>query len=156
MSTERLSTEHFLCYCTVYKSSSILPCYVHDPVSMCDMYIVVNTCTCRFRTGRPELGYSAHFVGNTLVLETMSKSSKKPQTHAVDFSFQSYQWYMLTVVYVHHRLKSSELCCYVNGTAVMTAEVNLPNTDDVSLMVGRTWRVATCGGGGGSIRREGM
>ena len=38
---------------------------------------------------------------------------------------------MLTVVYVHHRLKSSELCCYVNGKAVMNAEVNLPNTDDV-------------------------
>lgn len=87
--------------------------------------------TYRFRTGRPELGYSAHFVGNTLVLETMSKSSKKPQTHAVDFSFQSYQWYMLTVVYVHHRLKSSELCCYVNGKAVMNAEINLPNTDGV-------------------------
>jgi hypothetical protein len=61
----------------------------------------------------------------------VSKGSKKPQTHAVDFSFQSYQWYMLTVVYVHHRLKSSELCCYVNGKAVMNAEVNLPNTDDV-------------------------
>ena len=91
-------------------------------------------CTCRFRTGRPELGYSAHFVGNTLVLETVSKSSMKPQTHAVDFSFQSYQWYMLTVVYVHHRLKSSELCCYVNGKAVMNAEVNLPNTDDVRVM----------------------
>ena len=40
---------------------------------------------------------------------------------------------MLTVVYVHHRLKSSELCCYVNGSAVTNAEVNLPNTDDVSV-----------------------
>ena len=101
------------------------------------LYSVRLLCTSinRFRTGRPELGYSAHFVGNTLVLETMSKSSKKPQTHAVDFSFQSYQWYMLTVVYVHNRLRSSELCCYVNGTAVMNAEVNLPNTDDVSVVV---------------------
>ena len=42
---------------------------------------------------------------------------------------------MLTVVYVHHRLKSSELCCYVNGKAVMNAEVNLPNTDDVRVVV---------------------
>ena len=84
--------------------------------------------------GHPELRYSTHFVGNTLVLETMSKSSKKPQTHVIEFSFQSYQWYMLTVVYVHHRLKSSELCCYVNGIAVMNAEVNLPNTDDVRVV----------------------
>ena len=45
---------------------------------------------CRFRTGKG-LGYSAHFVGNKLVLETVGRGHKKPQTHPVDFVFQSYQ-----------------------------------------------------------------
>lgn len=48
-------------------------------------------CSCyRFRTGK-RLGYSAHFVGNKLVLETVGRGHKKPQTHMVDFVFQSYQ-----------------------------------------------------------------
>ena len=44
----------------------------------------------RFRTGRG-LGYSAHFIGSNLVLETVSKNAKKPQTHSVDYVFHSYQ-----------------------------------------------------------------
>ena len=85
-----------------------------------------------FRTSRPEYGYSSHFIGNTLILETFGKGHKRPQTHPLDFSFHCYRWYMLTVVYVHNRIKSSSLCCYVDGQAVLGADVSLPNTSDVS------------------------
>ena len=81
------------------------------------------------------MGFSAHFIGNTLVLETAGKGHKKAQTSPVDFVFQPYQWYMLSVVYVHHRIKTSELCCYINGKAVMNAHVTLPSTDDVRMNV---------------------
>ena len=46
----------------------------------------------RFRSGRGS-GYSAHFVGSTLVLETVGKQIKKPQTHPVDHVFHSFQVY---------------------------------------------------------------
>ena len=42
------------------------------------------------------------------------------------------QWYMLSVTYAYHRLRSSELTCYVDGLPVMTLEVSMPSTDDVS------------------------
>ena len=45
------------------------------------------------------------------------------------------QWYMLTVVYVHKRLKNSEVMCYVDGILSSTGEVVLPATDDVSLLM---------------------
>ncbi len=90
----------------------------------------------RFRTGRPELGYSAHLLGrSTVVVETVGKGKKLLQTHKVNFTFQSYQWYMLTVSYVHNRMKSSQLCCYINSQLLLTADVTLPNTDDVSLLL---------------------
>lgn len=44
----------------------------------------------RFRTGKG-YGFSAHFIGNTLVLETAGRSHKKPQTHPLPTSFHSYQ-----------------------------------------------------------------
>ena len=101
------------------------------------------------RTGRG-LGYSAHFIGSTLVLETVGKNVKKPQTHAVDYIFHSYQvrqcqkmylnikylfcsfqWHMVTVVYHYHRIRSSEVYCYVDGTLALSAEVTLPPHDEV-------------------------
>ena len=86
-----------------------------------------------FRTSRPELGYSSHFIGNTLILETVGKGHKRPQTHAVDFVFQCYRWYMLTVVFVHNRIKSSGLSCCVDGKLVLNADVSLPSTADVRI-----------------------
>ena len=50
----------------------------------------VNPDGTRFRTGKG-YGFSAHFIGNTLVLETAGRSHKKPQTHPLPTSFQSYQ-----------------------------------------------------------------
>ena len=43
----------------------------------------------RFRTGKG-MGYSAHLVGSTLVLETAGKGTKKTHTCAVEFAFQSH------------------------------------------------------------------
>lgn len=64
----------------------------------------------------------------------------------VDFIFfPALQWYMLSVVYMHHHIKSSELCCYLNGRAVLSAEVTLPNTDDVSQQKYTNLRTSTCG-----------
>jgi hypothetical protein len=82
------------------------------------------------RTGRG-LGYSAHFVGSSLVVETVGRNVKKPQTHPVDFVFHSYQWYMVTVVYEYHRLKSSEVTCYINGQLCLSADVTLPSNDEM-------------------------
>lgn len=84
----------------------------------------------RFRTGRPKLGYSAHLINGGLVIETVSKG-RKLQTHKVEFVFQSYKWYMITVSYVHHRVRNSQLSVSVNGRCLLAAEVILPTTDDV-------------------------
>ena len=41
---------------------------------------------------------------------------------------------MLGVGYNYHRLRSSELECYVDGQLVLTADVSMPTSDDVSLL----------------------
>ena len=96
-------------------------------------WLISNSTLQRFRTGRPELGYSAHMMGgDTLIIETVSKS-KKPQSHKVKFAFQPFQWYMLTVLYVHNRVRNCQMTCYVNGKSLLHVEtVVLPSTDDVS------------------------
>ena len=43
-----------------------------------------------------------------------------------------HQWYMLTVSYNYHRLKASELECYVNGQLVLSADVTMPSSEDVT------------------------
>lgn len=57
---------------------------------------MVVTLSLRFRTGRG-LGYSAHFVGSNIVIETVSKNARKPQTYPVEWVFDSYK----VRVYVH-------------------------------------------------------
>ena len=42
------------------------------------------------------------------------------------------QWYMLTVVYQYHMLRSSTLQCYINGSLVLSADVTLPVSEEVS------------------------
>ena len=44
---------------------------------------------------------------------------------------------MLAVSYNYRRLRSSELECYVNGQQVLSTEVSMPSSDDVSLAVRR-------------------
>jgi hypothetical protein len=83
-----------------------------------------------FRTGKG-YGFSAHFIGNMLVLETAGRSHKKPQTHPLPISFLHNKWYMLAVSYNYHRLRSSELECYVDGQQVLSTEVSMPSSDDI-------------------------
>lgn len=66
------------------------------------------------------------------MLETVSRG-KKPQIHKVDFVFQSYRWYMITICYVHNRVRNSQLSCYINATPLLQTEVILPATDDVRI-----------------------
>ena len=59
---------------------------------------------------------------------------KKPQLHPVDFDLQRHKWHMVTVSYVHNRMRSSQLSCLVDGKVVVQgADVTLPNTDDVRM-----------------------
>ena len=88
-----------------------------------------------FRTSRPEYGYSSHFIGNKLIIETFGRGQKRPQTHALDMTFAPYRWYMLSVVYVYHRVKSSSLTVFVDGAQILATDVTLPNTSAVSSAV---------------------
>ncbi|XP_065829708.1 lipopolysaccharide-responsive and beige-like anchor protein isoform X2 [Oscarella lobularis] len=82
-----------------------------------------------FRTGKG-LGYSAHFSGFTLILESANKTSKKPQYHQVEKQLLPYQWYMITIVYSYHRLRASEAACYVDGKYASSGEMSFVSTKE--------------------------
>ena len=44
----------------------------------------------------------------------------------------SLQWYMISVVYVYHRMKSCEVLCYINGRLALRQDVGFVNTSEVS------------------------
>ncbi|XP_076833149.1 neurobeachin-like isoform X3 [Brachyhypopomus gauderio] len=69
-----------------------------------------------FRTSKG-VGYSAHFVGNCLIVTSL-KSKGKGFQHCVKFDFQPRKWYMISVVHVYNRWRNSEIRCYVNGQLV--------------------------------------
>jgi len=69
------------------------------------------------------LGYSAHFVGGCLII-TILKSKTKGFQHCVKFDFKPKQWYMITIVHVYNRWRTSELKCYANGQLASTCEMN--------------------------------
>ena len=54
-----------------------------------------------FKTSKG-VGYSAHFVGNCLVLTSMKVKGKGFQ-HCVKYEFQPRKWFMLAVVYIYNR-----------------------------------------------------
>ncbi|XP_030643537.1 lipopolysaccharide-responsive and beige-like anchor protein [Chanos chanos] len=66
-----------------------------------------------FRTSKG-LGYSAHFVGNCLIVTSL-KSKGKGFQHCVKYDFKPQKWYMVTLVHTYNRWKNSEITCYVNG-----------------------------------------
>ena len=66
-----------------------------------------------FRTSKG-VGYSAHFVGNCLVLTSMKVKGKGYQ-HCVKYEFQPRKWFALAVVYIYNRWTKSEIKCFVNG-----------------------------------------
>jgi len=57
---------------------------------------------CSFKTAKG-IGYSAHFVGNCLVLTSMKVKGKGYQ-HCVKYEFQPRKWFMLAIVYIYNRL----------------------------------------------------
>lgn len=74
-----------------------------------------------FKTSRG-VGYSAHFVGNCLVL-TSTKVKGKGFQHCVKYEFQPRRWYMLAVVYIYNRWTRSEIKCLVNGQLASSTEM---------------------------------
>ncbi|XP_047247715.1 neurobeachin isoform X3 [Girardinichthys multiradiatus] len=69
-----------------------------------------------FRTSKG-IGYSAHFVGNCLIVTSL-KSKGKGFQHCVKYDFQPMKWYMISIVHIYSRWRNSEIRCYVNGQLV--------------------------------------
>ncbi|XP_072248234.1 neurobeachin isoform X3 [Leuresthes tenuis] len=69
-----------------------------------------------FRTSKG-IGYSAHFVGNCLIVTSL-KSKGKGFQHCVKYDFQLRKWYMISIVHIYSRWRNSEIRCYVNGQLV--------------------------------------
>uniref|UniRef100_A0A8C5JL92 Neurobeachin n=1 Tax=Junco hyemalis TaxID=40217 RepID=A0A8C5JL92_JUNHY len=63
------------------------------------------------------VGYSAHFVGNCLIVTSL-KSKGKGFQHCVKYDFQPRKWYMISIVHIYNRWRNSEIRCYVNGQLV--------------------------------------
>ena len=68
------------------------------------------------------MGYSAHFVGNCLVLTSMKVKGKGYQ-HCVKYEFQPRKWFMLAIVYIYNRWSKSEIKVFVNGQLVSATEM---------------------------------
>ncbi|KAL1129748.1 hypothetical protein AAG570_012692, partial [Ranatra chinensis] len=74
-----------------------------------------------FKTSKG-VGYSAHFVGNCLVLTSMKIKGKGFQ-HCVKYEFQPRKWYMIAIVYIYNRWTKSEIKCLVNGQLASSTEM---------------------------------
>ncbi|TTE36938.1 Neurobeachin [Bagarius yarrelli] len=87
-----------------------------------------------FRTSKG-IGYSAHFVGNCLIVTSL-KSKGKGFQHCVKYDFQPRKWYMISIVHIYNRWRNSEIRCYVNGQLVsygdMAWHVNTNDTADAN------------------------
>ena len=87
-----------------------------------------------FKTAKG-IGYSAHFVGNCLVLTSMKVKGKGYQ-HCVKYEFQPRKWFMLAIVYIYNRWSKSEIKCFVNGQLASSTEMAwLVSTNDVSFIL---------------------
>ena len=96
------------------------------------------------------MGYSAHFVGNCLVLTSMKVKGKGYQ-HCVKYEFQPRKWYMLAIVYIYNRWTKSEIKCFVNGQLASSTEMAwLVSTNDVGRLYSDQRCVYVCEGVGGS------
>uniref|UniRef100_A0A673MFF8 Neurobeachin-like n=1 Tax=Sinocyclocheilus rhinocerous TaxID=307959 RepID=A0A673MFF8_9TELE len=85
-----------------------------------------------FRTSKG-IGYSAHFVGNCLIVTSL-KSKGKGFQHCVKYDFQPRKWYMISIVHIYNRWRNSEIRCYVNGQLVSYGDMAWHvNTNDVSV-----------------------
>ncbi|OWR53440.1 neurobeachin like protein, partial [Danaus plexippus plexippus] len=83
-----------------------------------------------FKTSKG-VGYTAHFVGNCLVLTSMKVRGKGFQ-HCVKYEFQPRRWYAIAVVYIYNRWTKSEIKCLVNGQLASSTEMAwFVSTNDV-------------------------
>ncbi|CAF3907510.1 unnamed protein product [Rotaria magnacalcarata] len=62
-------------------------------------------------------GYTAHFVGNCLVI-SYSKLKEKTFQHCIQFEFKPREWYMITFTHLYQRWSKSSIHCYINGQLV--------------------------------------
>lgn len=82
-----------------------------------------------FKTSKG-VGYSAHFVGNCLVLTSLKIKGKGYQ-HCIKYEFQPRKWYMVAVVYIYNRWSKSEIKVFVNGQLASNTEMTwLCSTND--------------------------
>ncbi|CAF3354928.1 unnamed protein product [Rotaria sp. Silwood2] len=65
-------------------------------------------------------GYTAHFVGNCLVI-SYTKPKEKNFQHCIQFEFKSREWYMITFAHQYQRWAKSSIQCHINGQLVSTA-----------------------------------
>ncbi|KAI9547932.1 hypothetical protein NQZ68_012949 [Dissostichus eleginoides] len=86
---------------------------IHFDLNICHMR---PTYRLFFRTSKG-IGYSAHFVGNCLIVTSL-KSKGKGFQHCVKYDFQPRKWYMISIVHIYSRWRNSEIRCYVNGQLV--------------------------------------
>ncbi|KAK3877805.1 hypothetical protein Pcinc_017509 [Petrolisthes cinctipes] len=82
-----------------------------------------------FKTSKG-VGYSAHFVGNCLVLTSLKVKGKGYQ-HCIKYEFQPRKWYMVAVVYIYNRWSKSEIKVFVNGQLASATDMTwLVSTND--------------------------
>ena len=86
-----------------------------------DLVFITSTFFFSFKTSKG-IGYSAHFVGNCLVLTSMKVKGKGYQ-HCVKYEFQPRKWFMLAIVYIYNRWTKSEIKCFVNGQLASSTEM---------------------------------
>ena len=82
-----------------------------------------------FRTSKG-VGYSAHFLGSSLVITSMKVKGKGFQ-HCVKYEFLPRKCYMVTICHIYYRWSKSELRCYVDGELVSLTDMSwLVSTND--------------------------
>ncbi|XP_041358388.1 neurobeachin-like isoform X2 [Gigantopelta aegis] len=82
-----------------------------------------------FRTSKG-VGYSAHFVGEALVITSMKVKGKGFQ-NCVTYEFQPRRWYMITISHVYNRWSRSEVRVFVDGQLTSSTDMSwLVSTSD--------------------------
>ncbi|XP_028409384.1 neurobeachin-like [Dendronephthya gigantea] len=102
-----------------------------------DASVITNAEKCRpylycFRNGKG-IGYSAHFSGPMLVIESAVRSTKREiryVRHLVGHQFHPQRWFMLTIVHTYSRFRSSEVKCYVNGELVSGGDLTMAQMNE--------------------------
>lgn len=73
------------------------------------------------RSSKSNVGYSAHFTGNCLVLTSMKVKAKGFQ-HCIPYEFCPNKWYHCAIAYIA-KWRTSEIKVYVNGQLTANNEM---------------------------------